>query len=106
MVKVSVKSVVDSFLLMQAFTLRSATPFLPFLVHNAFTYITRCTYLLPHSCPFFAVDRDGGGAPPSFVIDPAAILRLQPYWVVLCPCGLDMEMTCKEAAAITEQPWW
>ncbi|MEW5315418.1 MAG: hypothetical protein WDW38_006849 [Sanguina aurantia] len=56
--------------------------------------------------PLNKPSEEGGGAPPSFVIDPAAILKLQPYWVVLCPCGLDMEMTFKEVEAVTKQPWW
>ena len=27
-------------------------------------------------------------------------------WIVVCPCGLDLEQTAKELPALTSQPWW
>lgn len=37
-------------------------------------------------------------APPSFAVQPQALVASDPDWIVICPCGLDIDTTIKEAA--------
>ena len=35
-----------------------------------------------------------------------ALVAADPDFIVICPCGLDLEQTRKELPALTTQPWW
>ena len=48
----------------------------------------------------------GQGAPPSFAMSHEALVAADPDFIVICPCGLDLEQTCTELPALTTQPWW
>ncbi len=51
--------------------------------------------------------RPGGkGAKASFAVENQALVEADCDWIVLCPCGLDLEQTDKEVKAINRQPWW
>lgn len=48
----------------------------------------------------------GRGAPASIAVTNEAFAAINPDWVVLCPCGLDIQETLKEMRSITDKPWW
>ena len=33
-------------------------------------------------------------------------MQADPDFIVVCPCGLDLEQTKQELPALTLQPWW
>lgn len=50
--------------------------------------------------------RENGGAPPSTVVELEAVAEMDPDWIILCPCGLDMDMTVREAQLLVRKPLW
>lgn len=40
--------------------------------------------------------RDGRGAGPSLAVWNDDLVRLDPDWIIICPCGLDMQETVRE----------
>ncbi|KAK9810117.1 hypothetical protein WJX72_005060 [[Myrmecia] bisecta] len=48
----------------------------------------------------------GKGAPPSFAMPHDAVIEADCDWIILCPCGLDMDTCSREALAVTTQAWW
>ncbi len=34
------------------------------------------------------------------------LVQSQPEWIVVCPCGLDLETTAKELESVRDQVWW
>ena len=47
-----------------------------------------------------------GAALPSSEIKPEALVSSDPDWVIICPCGLDLDMAVKESQGITSTSWW
>ena len=63
-----------------------------------------CMFLI---CDFHVCCRGPGqGAPASFAMSHEALAAADVDWIVVCPCGLDLEQTAKELPALTSQPWW
>lgn len=50
--------------------------------------------------------RSGTGAGKSIVVEPQKLAESDPDWVVICPCGLDIEETKKELKSVTGLEWW
>ena len=48
----------------------------------------------------------GGAALPSKEISPSAVVHSDPDWVILCPCGLNIETAIRESKGITSSVWW
>jgi iron complex transport system substrate-binding protein len=48
----------------------------------------------------------GGAALPSKEISPSAVVDSNPDWVILCPCGLNVDMAIRESQGITSSVWW
>ena len=50
--------------------------------------------------------RDGHGGPPSRAITVDSAVASDPDWIIICPCGLDLDETKKELPAIIHTDWW
>ncbi|GMH33922.1 hypothetical protein BSKO_01756 [Bryopsis sp. KO-2023] len=50
--------------------------------------------------------RDGTGAGKSIVVTPEKLLESDPDWVVICPCGLDLDETKTELKPVVQREWW
>jgi iron complex transport system substrate-binding protein len=46
------------------------------------------------------------GAGKSFPVPSEAVVNMEPDLVIVAPCGLDLAMTRREAAALAQQGWW
>lgn len=55
---------------------------------------------------FGCYNRSGTGAGKSIVVEPQKLVESDPDWVIICPCGLDIEETKRELNAITGLEWW
>ncbi len=42
----------------------------------------------------------------SITIPPEALVAVRPEFLVIAPCGLDLDLTRRETAALTRAPWW
>ncbi|GAX77617.1 hypothetical protein CEUSTIGMA_g5061.t1 [Chlamydomonas eustigma] len=47
-----------------------------------------------------------GAALPSAELPVQAVVDCDPDWIILCPCGLDIETAIKESQGICKAPWW
>ncbi|MBX3358088.1 MAG: ABC transporter substrate-binding protein [Phycisphaeraceae bacterium] len=66
--------------------------------------------------PTVAVDGAGAGAGPigstlrvagkSVVVPPEVLAASRPEVVIVCPCGLPLDQTRREVAALSRQEWW
>ncbi|MBC7772928.1 MAG: ABC transporter substrate-binding protein [Pyrinomonadaceae bacterium] len=66
--------------------------------------------------PTAPIDRSGAAAGPigqtlraagkSVRVPPEVLVATRPDIVIVCPCGLTLEQTRREARALSEQPWW
>ncbi len=45
-------------------------------------------------------------ANPSTVTPPEAVTASDPDVIVICPCGLDLDMGRREAGMLAKQTWW
>ena len=52
------------------------------------------------------VCRGEGGAKPSFAMKNEALSEADCDWIIVCPCGLDLETTARELTAVTSHSWW
>lgn len=50
--------------------------------------------------------RDGKGAGSSRPVWNDDLVALDPDWIIICPCGLDIEETVKELPPVTASGWW
>ena len=48
----------------------------------------------------------GAGAGRSFAVSAEAVVASEPELVIVCPCGLDLDMTRREAARLQSTDWW
>jgi len=46
----------------------------------------------------------GGGK--SFPVDPSAVVQMDPDLIILAPCGLNLDMTRREAKLLSRHSWW
>ena len=53
-----------------------------------------------------ATEAKGGGAGKSFAVPASAVVESEPELVILCPCGLNLEMTYQEAVRLQGEQWW
>lgn len=58
------------------------------------------------------IERAGGRHPinasgsKSIVVEPEALVEMDPDLIILAPCGLNLEATRREAAKLAQRPWW
>ena len=50
--------------------------------------------------------RGAKGAKASFAVNNETLAEVDSDWIIICPCGLDLEETAHELKAIRGQPWW
>ena len=51
-------------------------------------------------------DKGANGAGKSFAVHAESVVETQPDIVIVCPCGLDLPSTRREAARLQAMPWW
>eukprot|EP00210_Caulerpa_lentillifera_P000569 g550.t1 len=49
---------------------------------------------------------EDGGAGYSYAISNEDFVKSDPDWIIICPCGLDIQETLKEMETIKNQSWW
>jgi len=59
-----------------------------------------------NEAPETAPQAPGAGAGRSFAVSAEALVASAPELVVVCPCGLDLDMTRREAARLQSTHWW
>eukprot|EP00798_Chlamydomonas_sp_ICE-L_P002810 gene2810-12687_t len=47
-----------------------------------------------------------GGAPPSEAKEPSTLIATDPDWIVISPCGLDLDTAAQESVVLAKQQWW
>lgn len=50
--------------------------------------------------------RDGKGAGPSVAVYNDELVKLDPDWIIICPCGLDIQETLKELPPLLASGFW
>lgn len=50
--------------------------------------------------------RENGGAGASYAITNDDFAASDPDWIVICPCGLNIEETKREMQSIWKADWW
>eukprot|EP00850_Spirogloea_muscicola_P023641 SM000374S13837 [mRNA] locus=s374:60548:65025:+ [translate_table: standard] len=48
----------------------------------------------------------GRGAGESFRVSPEQVVAVDPDWIIVCPCGLDIQTTKRELEAVATRAWW
>eukprot|EP00850_Spirogloea_muscicola_P003389 SM000013S26558 [mRNA] locus=s13:1001004:1007565:- [translate_table: standard] len=48
----------------------------------------------------------GRGAGESFRVSPEQVVAVDPDWIIVCPCGLNIQTTKKELEAVSLRAWW
>lgn len=49
---------------------------------------------------------EGKGAGPSFAVWNKDLVALDPDWIIICPCGLDLAETIRELPPLTSSGFW
>eukprot|EP00878_Enallax_costatus_P025934 GHUV01027794.1.p1 GENE.GHUV01027794.1~~GHUV01027794.1.p1 ORF type:complete len:149 (-),score=21.57 GHUV01027794.1:205-651(-) len=77
-----------------------------FQVHSNAPTLCLSTCAPTHRVMLSMCRGEGQGAGPSLAVWNKDLVALDPDWIIICPCGLDMAETIRELPPLTSSGFW